>query len=204
MQRSAFHGAECIEIYKEVLMSKVIIFNGSPRKKGAISQVIAEVARGVQEAGAEVKIYDLNQPNIKGCQGCMYCKSNKGVCCQQDVLKSMYQEIAETDAIVFGSPIYMFKISGQAKIWMDRLYALVDQHHKAVYPGKKVLTIYAQGAPVSFAFLKEKRHVKHIFKILGWKETKRITTGSRPDIYPAKISAKTLSQAFMEGKKLVR
>ena len=184
-------------------MSKVVIFNGSPRKKGAISQILDEISKGASEAGVDVVTYNLNEPGIKSCQACMYCKKKQDFCCQNDYLKPMYQDIADADTIVFGSPIYMYRMSAQAKTWMDRLYPMVDYNHTPLYPGKKVLTVFSQGSPIESSFSDEFNYIKNIFTVMGWEEIDRLLyTGAAPNLYPAEVSSELLERAFNAGKKL--
>lgn len=86
-------------------MSKVVIFNGSPRKNGYTSKLLEQVEKGAKSRGAEVIKNDLNDSGIRGCQGCFYCRTHDG-CSINDYLQPMYKAIIEGDAIVFGSPIY--------------------------------------------------------------------------------------------------
>ena len=116
-------------------MAKVLMFNGSPRKKGAISQVMEEVKKGLEKAGNETIMYYLNCLTYRGCQGCLACKKTE-ICCLKDDLMPMYQELREAEGIVFGTPIYMYGISGQTKTWMDRLYPIIDLEHNALYGEK--------------------------------------------------------------------
>jgi multimeric flavodoxin WrbA len=184
-------------------MNKIVIFNGSPRKKGTVTQIINEIAKGARGVGREVITYDLNNPEIRDCQGCMYCKKNNDFCCQKDYLQSMYQDIVDSDTIVFGSPIYMHKITGQSKIWIDRLYPMVDIKHNALYPNKKLLTVYSQGAPIEYAFADEFEYIKNILKIMGWEEVERlIYTSSNPSDLSPKVTDEFLEKAYAIGKQL--
>jgi len=47
---------------------KIVGFIGSPRKKGNTTTIVNEVLRGAQEAGAETKVFNLNQLSIRGCR----------------------------------------------------------------------------------------------------------------------------------------
>ena len=110
----------------------ILIINGSPRKKGLISQMLdimredAERLRvgdgtsGMQR-GDRVEVVYTNDLNIKPCIGCMACRS-KGKCVlgeddSQRVLKMMQ----EADAIIMGAPCYWGNIPGQMKLLFDRL-----------------------------------------------------------------------------------
>lgn len=127
-------------------MGKVLIFNGSPRPKGFSSQTIAELIRGVESIGGQYKIYDLNNPDVRPCQGCMYCfdTMHEG-CAQNDYLAPMYKDVKECDSVVVTCPIYFLQPSGQAKVWLDRMCPQNYGDHMIRYPYKKFVTIYPIG-----------------------------------------------------------
>ena len=99
----------------------ILIINGSPRKKGLISQMLS-----IMESEAELrdnivqKVY-TNDLSIKPCIGCMACRT-KGKCVlgeddSQRVLKMMQQ----ADAIIMGAPCSWGNIPGQMKLLFDRI-----------------------------------------------------------------------------------
>lgn len=59
----------------------------------------------------------------------------------------MYKVINEADAIVFGSPIYYYQITGKARIWLDRTFPVLGDNFTPRHPGKKLITIFVQGSP---------------------------------------------------------
>ena len=52
------------------MAKKIIILNGSPRKKGNTSSITAEFIKGATEAGNEVEEFMLLSMKINGCIGC--------------------------------------------------------------------------------------------------------------------------------------
>lgn len=125
-------------------MSKIVIFNGSPRKNGYTSKLLAQVANGARAKGAEVIEFNLNDPGIRGCQGCFYCRTHDG-CATQDYLQPMYESINSADAIVLGSPIYYYQVTGQTRVWLDRTFPMVGDQYAPRHSGKKAMTVFAQG-----------------------------------------------------------
>lgn len=67
-------------------MSKVVIFNASPRKNGYNSKLLEQVAKGAESKGAEIIEFNLNDAGIRGCQSCFYCRTHDG-CAINDYLK---------------------------------------------------------------------------------------------------------------------
>ena len=185
-------------------MQKIVIFNSSPRLRGAVSQILEKLMQGARDASSEVVLYNLNHANIRGCQGCMYCKKkNLPICCQKDYLAPMYADIAAADTIIIGSPIYMFHISGQLQTWVNRLFPFADMQHTPLAPGKKLITVYSQGASVPQAFQGAMDYLKGIMDIMGWEEIHRIVnTDCLPAAQPAHVPDSILQQAYELGKTL--
>ncbi len=126
-------------------MTKVLIFNGSPRKKGNTSVLIKECVRAINDSSKEAEIFFLNDMTIKSCQFCDWCiKNNALSCVQKDDMNNLYPKLLESDVIVLASPIFWFSVSAQMKLFIDRLYAL---HGKDGYvlTQKKIATILVYG-----------------------------------------------------------
>lgn len=182
-------------------MSKIVIFKGSPRKNGYTAKLLDQVAKGAKSKGADVIEFDLNNPKIRGCQGCFYCRTHDG-CAVNDYLQPMYKAIADSDAIVFGSPIYMYQITGQAKIWLDRTFPMVEElPNKFIprHPGKKLITIFAQGSLDPKKGADAIKYVNNIFNVFGWKLEDCIHYCGKDD----EIFNELCSRAFKDGENLV-
>ena len=105
-------------------MSKyVLILKGSPRENGNSNYLAEQVARGAKEAGAEVESLLLHHMDIRPCDACDVCQET-GVCIVKDDMQTIYPLLEKADAIVIASPVYWFTISAQAKLCIDRWYAL--------------------------------------------------------------------------------
>lgn len=149
---------------------KILLFNGSPRKTGYTTKLLNEIGLSAQKAGSEVKEYNLCHPEVRGCQGCFYCRTNEG-CPVRDPLHSMYEEIKTATGIVFGSPVYFYQISGQAKQGLDRMYPMLGMKDSKLtprYPGKKVVTVFTQGNPDKEAFSACIQSTNTLFAAFGW------------------------------------
>ena len=66
---------------------QVLAFNGSPRQNGNTSTIIRAILEGAQSAGAQTTEVRLHDINMKGCMGCLGCRTDHGVCKQKDDLK---------------------------------------------------------------------------------------------------------------------
>jgi multimeric flavodoxin WrbA len=182
-------------------MKKIVVFAGSPRENGTTARLIDEAVKGARSVGAEVKIYDLNADGIKGCQGCFYCKSHEG-CATKDYLQPMYEDIKQSDAIVFSSPIYFYDVTGQVKTWIDRLFPVLGPDFKPRYPGKKILALYSQGNPDASLYQGVARKVQDIFSGFGWTVTESVLCFGTTDSGDAALTDDLLKRAFAAGKTL--
>lgn len=127
---------------------KIVGIVGSPRKQGNTAALVGEVLRGARDSGASDRLFYLNEMNIRGCQGCRACKKPDSMCVQKDDMTALYGEIKDADAVVIGFPVYFCQVTGQTKIFIDRLYAFLnaDFTHK-LGEKKKTVMIYSQGQP---------------------------------------------------------
>lgn len=101
---------------------KVMAFNGSPRKGGNTQALLEAVLKGAASKGAETRLVNLRELNVKGCMGCDACKNELGKCFQKDDLSPLLQEMKDCDAIVLGTPVYWFHVASQFKALVDRFY----------------------------------------------------------------------------------
>ena len=181
-------------------MSKVIVFYCSPRKNGYTAKLMEQVIEGAKSAGAEIVSYDLNAEGVKGCQGCFACRSFKG-CATRDLLQPMYEDLKDATGIVAGFPIYFGAVSGQGKILLDRLYPMVGDQFQPRFPGKKVVTVFAQANPDSKLFAGAMESTHNFFKLCGWEilENLLIYGDVDPDFT---LSQELLDRAYEAGKRL--
>ena len=96
---------------------KIIALNGSPRKEWNTATLLKKALEGASSQGAATELIHLYDLDYKGCVSCFACKErggkSYGACVIKDVLKPIFKDIEECDAIIFGSPIYLGSITGQ-------------------------------------------------------------------------------------------
>ena len=102
---------------------QILILKSSPRKRANSSILADQVAAGAREAGAAVESFDLHSLNIRPCDACDFCQG-AAECVINDDMQMLYPKLRAADAIVVASPIYWFTLSAQAKLCIDRWYAL--------------------------------------------------------------------------------
>lgn len=99
---------------------KVLVINGSPRAKGNSDLLCDEFIRGAQEAGHSVEKISLREQDIRPCRACYTCFKTEA-CVQQDDMAEILQKVEKSDVLVLASPTYFLTMSGQMKVFIDRL-----------------------------------------------------------------------------------
>ena len=121
----------------------VLVLKGSPRENGNSNMLVGQVERGAREAGAEVESLRLHRMDIHPCDACDVCQET-GVCIVKDDMQKVYPLLEKADAIVIASPVYWFTISAQAKLCIDRWYALESPTGNALR-GKQIGIVLTYG-----------------------------------------------------------
>ena len=107
-------------------MKKIIIIDGGPRKNFNTAQMLQKFAEGASAVSdqIEVKTVRLYGMDYKGCMSCMACKIKgkaSNVCKYKDALTPILEEIAQSDGLVMGSPIYFGDVTGLMRTFLERL-----------------------------------------------------------------------------------
>ncbi len=102
---------------------KLLGISCSPRREGNTVALLEEVFRGARQEGAETELYHVSDKAIAPCQGCMACWET-GECPFEDDMQELGERMIEADGIVFGTPIYFYGMTAQAKTVLDRSIAL--------------------------------------------------------------------------------
>ncbi len=107
--------------------------SGSPRRGGNTDLLLAEVIRGAESSGAEVKTIVLCQLNIAPCDHNDDCLV-AGDCSIQDDMQRVYRELEAADRLVLASPLHFMGVTAQAKAMIDRCQALWAKKYKLKIP----------------------------------------------------------------------
>ncbi|MFC1873192.1 flavodoxin family protein [Chloroflexota bacterium] len=102
---------------------KILAISCSPRSNGNTMAILEEALRGAQDEKADVELYSVSRKIIQPCDGCRSC-AKTGNCHIKDDMQQLYDKIVEADGIIFGTPIYFWGMTGQAKTVIDRTIAL--------------------------------------------------------------------------------
>lgn len=182
---------------------QIIGIDGSPRKKGNTEKLVRKILAGVEEAGGKTEFLKLADLTIKYCQGCGSCRAN-GECVLDDDMDHVIDTIQRSDAIVLGSPIYAWQISGITKVFMDRLCRLLTPKYESRLNGpKRIAFAYTQGNPDADLFKPYFDYQEKVYPFLGFTLAGRIQavgTRGKEDILS---QPETLARAGFFGRELV-
>lgn len=180
---------------------------GSPRKNGNSSTLARSFIEGAQKSGADIKIFHLQDMDIKPCTGCDSCiiKAGSG-CVIKDDMQQIYDSITTTDIIVIASPIYWFNLNAQTKLFLDRCYALtkIDGFSFThAFKGKEFVIIltYGDKDPFVSGAVNALRSLQDCFRYVG---AKIVGTLYGSALAAGKITENQslMKDAFVLGKKL--
>ena len=187
---------------------RVLGISGSPRRGGNTDLLLAEVMKGAESKGAEVKTVFLNKLKIAPCQHCDTC-FEAGVCRFDDDMQMVYEELEKADRIVLASPVHFMGVSAQAKIMIDRCQALWARKYILKKPPlgdkreRKGLFIAVGGMKLANLFEPSLATVKALFKVLDIDYAGDLLFPGVDEKGAIKQHPTALKDAFTAGQRLV-
>ena len=133
----------------------ILIINGSPRKKGLISQMLGIMQQEAEQRGDKVQTVYTNDLSIKPCIGCMACRTKEKCVLGEDDSQRVLKMMQEADAIIMGAPCYWGNIPGQMKLLFDRIvYGTMREICR--YSGFKIVATIERGGTAMHPQLSKK------------------------------------------------
>ncbi len=102
---------------------KILGISCSPRKGGNTEILLRKSLTSAQDCGAKTELLTLWDKNFEPCDGCYSC-TKTGKCHIKDDMQEVYVKLLEAEGIIWGTPVYFYTVSAQAKIIIDRSYVL--------------------------------------------------------------------------------
>lgn len=183
---------------------KFVGFLGSPRKHGNTSILLHNLMDGAKDNGAQTTLYYLNDLCLKGCQGCNACKK-KGHCVILDDMQDIYGSINEADVLVFASPVYMWGMTAQLKLLIDRLYAYMNTDYSSkLVRNIKFSLIFTQHRADPEAFMPYFQSVSGILTVIGFQFIPEILVASGlHDAGEVRNNSIIMEKSYRLGQELV-
>ena len=95
----------------------------SPRKEGNTVTLLGHVLDGAKREGAQTELFSVSGKDIKPCDSCRAC-TKTGECIVKDDMQLLYPKLIEADGIIFGTPVYFYGMTAQAKAIIDRTISM--------------------------------------------------------------------------------
>jgi hypothetical protein len=188
---------------------KILVLNGSPRKKGTIVKLLKAVAEGAKEKGSEIEWVDVYDLHVKPCTACMKCRPDGPCRLSEDDAHEVGRKISEAEGLVVGTPTHWGNMSAPLKCLFDRTVPVFMGEKANGMPlprqkGKGAVIVTACTTPWPFdRILPESRGaVRAVREVLGYGGYKIIGkvvkpgTKKKPD-----ISEKELNKARKAGSR---
>lgn len=133
---------------------KCTVLFGSPRREGNTAALLRPFLEEMTALGVEVDRIDLYDKHIEPCLGCMNCQDRLEElgCVREDDFADVFHTMADSDLIVFATPIYAWYCTAPMKALADRaIYAGNKNYGRtrgpAMLAGKGIATLVTCGYP---------------------------------------------------------
>ena len=105
---------------------KILVLNGSPKRdKSDPMHITRAFLDGMKEAAPQdVHIIHTADQHIEYCTGCFSCMRNGGTCIHDDDMRTILEEILESDLLLFSFPLYCYGMPASLKALLDRTLPL--------------------------------------------------------------------------------
>ncbi|MBR1720684.1 MAG: flavodoxin family protein, partial [Phocaeicola sp.] len=108
---------------------KVLLINGSPRRKGNTFVALSEAAKTLESNGIETEIVQIGVKPVRGCIACGQCKAKQlGQCAfDDDICNRIAEKLDNIDALIVGSPVYYGQPNGSVLSLIQRLFYSAEE-----------------------------------------------------------------------------
>lgn len=179
---------------------KIVILNGSPRKKGNTSALVKSFIEGAESAGNTVTEFFLSGMDIHGCKGYFGGHSSKACpCVQKDNMDQIYPAVKEAEVVVLATPLYYWNMSGQLRTAVDRLFALEEGEGNLLRGNGRscALLMAAEGN----GFEDVVQYYDHLMEHLKWENLGHVLAGGNMNV--GDIQGKPeIQQAYELGRSI--
>jgi len=137
-------------------MKKILGIAGSPRRNGNTHTLVSRVLEGAGAEGAVTELVFLADLTIRECDGCHACWKQRP-CPKDDDMNALYPRIAESDALVLGTPVYWYGPTAIMKAFIDRFVYFNCPDNRASVRGKPAVVAipYEEDCPETGEFVAE-------------------------------------------------
>ncbi len=126
---------------------QIVAVVGSPRKGQATDQLVDAALAGCLEVRPQARYHKvhLDDLDIRHCRNCLTCRDNHDAvpyapCIIKDDMQALYPLLADSDALILGTPIHMGTVSALMLAFLERICWVFSK------PGKRYFTL--RGCPM--------------------------------------------------------
>ena len=103
---------------------KVLLINGSPRRKGNTFLALSEAAKTLEANGIATEIVQIGVKPVRGCIACGQCQTKQlGRCVfDDDICNRISEKLDDVDALIIGSPVYYGQPNGSVLSLVQRMF----------------------------------------------------------------------------------
>ena len=175
---------------------KILAIHGSPRTiRSSTRKLAGFVPPGAAEGGAETEMIDLCDFRVTPCTACEGCLFS-GICVYEDDVPAIVERMKEADGIVFASPVYIDNISGQMKVFFDRLADAIHYQLLAGKYGCSVATTHESGGDEVVAYL---NHVQNYLGMISVGGLRVATGGNAETVDAQEAEARALGRKLADA-----
>lgn len=146
---------------------KVLVLFGSPRHNGNTRAIVDAF---IEARNFEPEFIFVNQLNMKGCQGCLYCQAHGGECKPKDEMTPLYDKIKNAKKIIMAFPMFYASFPGEYKRMIDRLFAVSHMetdgkknYYGSFWPkGRDIFVIVSHGNSIEEVYPSIVRSIRYM------------------------------------------
>lgn len=105
---------------------KILVLNGSPKRNNSDTMHMTRAFVEGMNAVCENQVHTIHviDRHIEYCRGCFSCMKNGGICVHDDDMRSLLEEILESELLIFSYPLYCYGMPAPLKALIDRTLPL--------------------------------------------------------------------------------
>lgn len=104
----------------------VLGLSASPRRDGNSFLLTEAAIEGAREAGHDAELAHVDDHVRHLLRDCRRCRDEAGRCTIDDGFESLLREkVLPAEAIILGTPLYWYGVSGQLKTFLDRIFCYI-------------------------------------------------------------------------------
>ena len=173
---------------------KVLGIVCSPRRGGNTEILVDEALASAKGFGAEVELATIAGKNIAPCDGCESCITTRK-CKVEDDMQEIYSKLLEADGIIFGTPVYFWSVTAQAKAVIDRTYVFLRERRLRSKIAGVVVVARRTGATHAFSVFNNFFNMHRMTSVAG-----AIAYGSEEEIGSEERGGGAVAYAGKKGE----